>query len=111
MAEATRQVFQNLTHWEIVVWYCLVAVSTAIFVVGVLLLVRKYRAGRGRFGRVDRPLRRLGRMTWIVLSHAWIKRRDGVAGLAHALMFYGFIVLAAGSAILAFDDDVSNRFF
>ena len=111
IAAATREVFQNLTHWQIVLWYCLTAVSTAIFAAGVLLLVRKYRAGRGTFGRVDRPLWRLARMAWIVLSHEWIKRRDGVAGLAHALMFYGFIVLLTGSAILAFADDVSGPAF
>lgn len=50
-AEATRDVFQNLAHWQIVVWYCLAGVSTVIFAAGVLLLVRKYLAGRaGRSG-------------------------------------------------------------
>ena len=51
---------------------------------------------------------RVGRTAWIVLTHAWIKRRDGVAGLAHALIFYGFVVLFIGTAILAFQDDFAE---
>jgi Fe-S oxidoreductase len=108
---ATRPVFQNLTHWEIVFWYCLVGASTAILMLGVARLVVKYRRGRGSFGRVDRPLQRLGQTAWIVLTHAWIKRRDGVAGLAHAAIFYGFLVLFIGTAILGFDDDFTKPAF
>src|SRR5205823_15055004 len=73
----TRPVFQSLTDWEIALWYCLVGVSTAIFLAGVFLLVRKYRRGRTAAVPTDWSLRRLGRAGWIVLSHAWIKRRDG----------------------------------
>ena len=43
-----------------------------------------------------------------MLTHAWIKRRDGVAGLAHAMVFYGFVVLFIGTGILAFQDDFAE---
>ena len=43
-----------------------------------------------------------------MLTHAWIKRRDGVAGLAHAMIFYGFVVLFIGTGILAFQDDFAE---
>jgi Fe-S oxidoreductase len=108
---ASRPVFQHLAHWEILVWYALVGVSTAILVIGVARLVVKYSRGQGSFGRLDRPLERLRRTTRIVLTHAWIKRRDGVAGLAHAAIFYGFLVLFVGTAILAFDDDFTKPAF
>jgi len=108
---ATRQVFENLARWEIVLWYCLVGISTGIFLVGVALLVRKYRRGRTAAVGTDWSLRRLGRAVWIVLSHAWIKRRDGVVGLAHAAIFYGFLVLFIGTAILAFNDDFTRPAF
>ena len=106
----TRETFAGLSHWEIVSWYCLIAVSTAIFVYGVTRLVLKYRHGRGGLA-FDRPLARIGRTAWIVLTHAWIKRRDGVAGLAHAAIFYGFVVLFIGTTILAFQDDVAEPLF
>ncbi len=103
----TRETFAGLSDWQIALWYGMIAVSTAIFAVGVLMLVRKYRRGRGGF-RFDRPLHRLGRAAWIVLTHAWIRRRDGVAGAAHLAVFYGFLVLFIGTGILAFQDDVAE---
>ncbi len=108
---ATRETFAGLSTWQIVLWYCLIGVSVAVFAAGVVLLVAKYRRGRGAFGRIDRPLARLGETAWIVLTHAWIRRRDGVAGLAHALVFYGFLVLFLGTVILAFQDDIAKPLF
>ena len=108
---ATRSVFKDLSDWEIAVWYALVGVSTATFLAGAFLLVRKYRRARAATVHTDWSLRRVGRAVWIVLSHAWIKRRDGVAGLAHASIFYGFLVLFAGTAILAFNDDFTEPAF
>jgi Fe-S oxidoreductase len=107
---ASRETFSDLSREEIVLWYCLVVMSTTIFAVGVALLIRKYRRGQ-RSQTFDRPLARVARGAWIVFSHAWIKRRDGVAGLAHAGMFYGFVVLFTGSAILALNDDVMKPVF
>ncbi len=103
----TRETFAGLSDWQIGLWYALIAVSTAVFAWGVLLLVLKYRRGRGRFP-TDRPARRVARTARIVFTHAWIKRRDGVAGLAHALTFYGFVVLFIGTSILAFQDDFAK---
>jgi Fe-S oxidoreductase len=103
----TRQTFAGLSDWQIVLWYGLIFVSTAIFLWGVVRLVLKYRRGRGD-SRVEHPLRRARQATWVVLSHAWIKRRDGVAGLAHFLVFYGFVVLFIGTGILAFQDDFAE---
>jgi Fe-S oxidoreductase len=106
----TRETFAGLSDWQIGLWYTLVVISTAIFVVGVALLVRKYRRGRGGIS-FERPLQRIGRAAWVVLTHAWIRRRTGVVGLAHALVFYGFVVLFIGTAILAFQDNVAEKFF
>jgi Fe-S oxidoreductase len=44
----------------------------------------------------------------VVLTHAWIRRRDAFSGLAHLMIFYGFVVLFVGTAILAFQDDVAG---
>ena len=103
----TRETFAGLSTWQIALWYTLIVISTSIFAWGVIRLVIKYRRGRGSFP-VDRPLHRAGRTAWIVFTHAWIKRRDGVAGLAHAMIFYGFVVLFIGTGILAFQDDFAR---
>jgi Fe-S oxidoreductase len=105
----TRETFANLETWEIALWYALIAVSVLVFFAGVGLLVRKYR--RGREGQLDRPLRRFLFSARIALTHSWIVRRDRVAGLGHLLVFYGFLVLFAGTVILAFQDDVAAPLF
>ena len=51
----TRETFANLDTWQIVLWYCLIGVSVAIFFAGVAKLVVKYRKGRGPV-KLDRPL-------------------------------------------------------
>ncbi len=109
-APQTRQTFAGLAHWEIVFWYVLIVVSTAIFFWGVARLVLRYRRGRSNVEFRDLP-RRLARGAAIVLTHRWIKRRDPLAGVGHALIFYGFLVLFAGTTILAFQDDVAKPLF
>jgi Fe-S oxidoreductase len=103
----TRETFAGLETWQIVLWYSLIAVSVAIFFFGVGRLVLKYRRGRTH-ERVENRVERVKRATKIVVTHAWIRRRDPLAGLGHLLVFYGFLVLFAGTAILAFQDDFAN---
>lgn len=108
---ATRETFDGLTTWQVGLWYFLILVSTTVFAWGVFRLVRKYLAGRGEI-QADRPAVRraasgVGRATRIVLTHAWIKRRDHASGMAHLFVFYGFVVLFIGTAILAFQDDIA----
>jgi Fe-S oxidoreductase/nitrate reductase gamma subunit len=103
----TRSTFAGLSTWEIVFWYGLIALSTAIFAWGVARLVLKYRCGRGPVA-FDRPWTRLRRAAAVVFTHSWIKRRDPLAGAGHFLIFYGFLVLFLGTVILAFQDDVAK---
>jgi Fe-S oxidoreductase/cytochrome b561 len=105
----TRPTFAGLAHWEIVFWYGLIVVSTTVFALGVVRLILRY--ARGRPVEVRGLGRRAAGAAAIVLTHRWIKRRDPLAGLGHALIFYGFLVLFAGTAILAFQDDVAKPLF
>jgi hypothetical protein len=109
-AEETRKTFEGLGTTEKVIWYVLILVSTAIFAWGCFRLVRKYARGRSAF-TFDRPTRRARRALKTTITHAWIRRRDPLAGLGHLLIFYGFLVLFAGTAILAFQDDVARPLF
>jgi Fe-S oxidoreductase/nitrate reductase gamma subunit len=102
---ATRETFANLPTWAIAFWYFLIFVSVCVFAWGVYRLARKYRRGRGP-AELDRPVARIGRTARIVLTHSWIRRRDPLSGLGHLFVFYGFLVLFVGTAILAVQDDV-----
>jgi Fe-S oxidoreductase len=115
----TRETFAGLSTPEEVLWYVLIAISVAVFAWGVWTLIAKYRTGRGRSrprlaaggtstGRARSVARRTVRTARVVLTHSSINRRAGISGIAHAGVFYGFIVLALGSAILAIQDDVAR---
>jgi Fe-S oxidoreductase/nitrate reductase gamma subunit len=103
----TRQTFAGLAHWEIVFWYGLIVVSTSVFFYGAARLALKYRRGRSTV-ELHGIGRRAIRAAAIVFTHRWIKRRDPLAGVGHVLIFYGFLVLFAGTAILAFQDDFAK---
>ncbi|HJS69919.1 MAG TPA: (Fe-S)-binding protein, partial [Gaiellaceae bacterium] len=104
---ATRDTFAGLETWQIVLWYVLIVISVAIFVFGVARLLLKYRRGRGHV-RLGNYRERATNVARVVFTHAWIRRRDPLAGIGHLLVFYGFMVLFAGTAILAFQDDFAN---
>jgi Fe-S oxidoreductase len=106
-AEETRDTFAGLETWQIVFWYCLIAISVAIFLYGVARLALKYRRGRTSV-LVGSPVERATSAAKVVATHAWIRRRDPLSGLAHLLVFYGFVVLFIGTGILAFQDDFAE---
>lgn len=102
LSTATRRTFDGFAQWQIGLWYILSAVSTLIFLYGCWRLIRKYRAGRAN-GTPPQVLRSLKQ----VLTNSAILRRSTWSGIAHLGVFYGFIVLFAGTVILAFDDHVA----
>jgi Fe-S oxidoreductase len=106
----SRQTFSGLAHWEITFWYSLIVVSTVIFFWGVARLALKYRHGRSSTP-VDKIVARMLHAAATILTHRWIKRRDPLAGLGHALIFYGFLVLLAGTAILSLQTDIAKPLF
>jgi len=109
---ATRPVFWHFVVWLKVVWYVLAVTSVIVFIYGVARPLVKYRHGHG--GGLP-PARRLPGLLWRglreLLSHATISRRDTTAGWAHRAIFYGFIVLFAGTVILGFDTDFTTPVF
>ena len=107
---ATRQTFAGLSQADIAVWYVLVAVSTGVFVWGAARLVVKYRLGR-RLRPHELNLHGLAAAARGILSHRRIARRDPVAGIGHALVFYGFGLLFMGTTILAFQADFMKPLF
>jgi Fe-S oxidoreductase/nitrate reductase gamma subunit len=101
----TRTIFQNMASWEVGLFYTLSVISTAVFFWGCLRLLQRYRLNH--LGLRDGTLH-IGRALRVILTHSWIGRRSGVVGVAHAAVFYGFLVLFAGTVILAFDDHVAR---
>ncbi|HZD67080.1 MAG TPA: (Fe-S)-binding protein, partial [Acidimicrobiales bacterium] len=102
----TREPFAGLSHAEVVVWYGFIVISTAVFVWGAAQLVAKYR--RGRAEALDHPGERLARMVRTTFSHARLARRDRTAGVGHALIFFGFLLLFGGTTVLGIQTDLAT---
>jgi Fe-S oxidoreductase len=113
-ATKSRPVFWHFAVGLKVLWYVLAILSVLVFIYGVARPIVKWRRGRGGpwppVPWRELPGRLLGGLR-LLLSHATIARRDHLAGWAHSGIFYGFIVLFAGTVILGFDTDFTNPVF
>ena len=113
-ATKTRPVFWDFTTGLKVLWYVLAVTSVLVFLYGAWRPIGRYRRGKGGpwppVGWREFPSR-LAAGSRLVFSQRTIERRDHTAGSAHALIFYGFLVLFAGTVILGFDTDFLSPVF
>ncbi len=72
--------------------------------------IRKYRRGTG-VALEGGLWPRFGAMLSSVLSHRTVDRRDPAAGGAHRLIFYGFMLLFAGTATITLEYDILEPLF
>lgn len=112
MVDATREVFEHLSGGEVVLFYVLAAIATAIFLWGLWLRARKYRTGTGPYTFPIAGLpRRLAAAVWVIAKHTTIGRDDAYVRVAHFLTFWGFAALFAATAILTIDHDFVRPLF
>ena len=99
-----REVFRNFSAAAVVVFYSLAAVAMAVFLYGFWLRIKKYRRGRPA-NRLNQLWSRIFRAGKTIGKHTNLKKRDSLAGNAHALIFWGFIALFIGTLIIMVDHD------
>ena len=108
----TRQVFEGLSPQGELLFYVLAALATTIFTVGILLRMRKYLRGRreDRFGSLQGFLRRAVGGVRATATNETVRKGDTYAGVFHASIMWGFIVLFIGTVILTIDTDIVGVF-
>ena len=107
---ATRILFEAFSAAEVRLFYVVGYAAIAVFLYGGYVQIRKYR--RGAALKLEGGLwTRLGAMISSVLSHRTIDRRDPAAGGAHRLIFYGFMLLFAGTATITLEYDILEPLF
>jgi Fe-S oxidoreductase len=113
-ATKTRPVFWDFTTGLKVLWYVLAVISVIVFLYGAWRPIGRYRRGNGG-PWPPVPWRefpgRLAAGAGLLFTHRTIERRDHTAGWAHRAIFYGFLVLFAGTVILGFDTDFLTPVF
>ncbi len=105
--EATRPLYDGLPGWAVAGFYICAGIAIFAFAFGCWRLIARYlgnRAGRKGVGRRIA----LGATIGKILLHTGISRRAGLAGIAHAGVFYGFIALFAGTSILAIEELIAR---
>src|SRR6202041_2990859 len=106
----TRILFEAFSAAEVRLFYLLGYAAIAIFCYGVYVQIRKYR--RGAALKLEGGIwTRLNAMLSSVLSGRTIDRRDPAAGGAHRLIFYGFMLLFAGTATITLEYDILEPLF
>ena len=100
-SEATREIYWNVSH----IWlmYLLLLVTLAIAGYGIYRRVSLWRRGLP-IQRLDRPAERIRNVLRHVLAQSRTAR-DTYVGIFHRFIFYGFLVLAIATTIVALQSD------
>lgn len=111
-AVKSRPILWGMSTGLEVLWYALAGLSVAVFMYGLARPALRYRAARRDGLPAARELpRRLWTATCSLYAHATIARRDAYAGWAHRGIFYGWVVLALGTVIVALSHDLAQPIF
>jgi Fe-S oxidoreductase len=106
----TRILFEAFSAAEVRLFYVLGYAAIAVFFYGVYVQVRKYR--RGASLQLEGGL---GRRVWSMFTSVFggrtVDRRDPAAGGAHRLIFYGFLLLFAGTSTITLEYDILQPLF
>lgn len=103
---ATRILFQDFPGWMLASFYIVAILAIAVFICGCYIQIRKY--GRGSPVQIRNLWSGIVAMVVAVLSHRQIKHRDKAAGHSHALIFFGFVLLFIGTAIITLEYDITE---
>ncbi len=101
-AVVTREILWNVPYWARALMYLCFLAALAVCVFGIARKARGWQRGR-KSGVSVSPAKALGRL-WrdaVLQAKIW---RSGAAGLSHALVFWGFVVLFIGTCIVALEE-------
>ncbi|MDH5379811.1 MAG: heterodisulfide reductase-related iron-sulfur binding cluster [Cyclobacteriaceae bacterium] len=100
----TREIYRNFPFLMQIAFYVIAFATIGFFVYGFYLRIRKYKKGRDA-GRMNNVLGRFMKAAAIMGKNSTVFKRDAYAGAAHWMIFWGFVFLLIGTAIVALDHD------
>lgn len=108
--DITRVLFEGFSSWSIGLFYLMGFASIGVFLYGVYVQIRKYRRGQPDASWGNFWVRFVD-MFKTMMTHRTLKRRDNKAGRAHALIFFGFVLLFIGTATITLEYDILEPLF
>ena len=107
--EATREIFWNVGHGVVAVMYLLALAAAIGMAQGFRQRLAIWRQGK-TLDRFDRPAQRVGKFLKDTFSQRKVLRvTDG--GLPHAIFFWAFLLLFAGTALVMVQADLLAPLF
>ena len=104
-ARVEREVFRTFSPMMKWAFYIIAFATIGVFLFGAFKQYKKYMRGRAA-DRLSPLVPRLKDALGVIAAHSTLKKRDGFAGVAHFLVFWGFMVLLVGTTIVAIDEDM-----
>ncbi len=104
-----RETFWNIPHWAEIAQYIAALVTAIIFIAGITRRVLRWRKGRPE-KRSGHFWKRIGAL----ITQVFGQQRtldEKFPGIMHFSIFWGMLVLAAGTALATIDWDVTHLFF
>ncbi len=108
LALAERKIFETISPALVFAFYVLAIVALAIFLYGLWQRIAKYRAGKPA-DRFDGLWTRAVFLVRTTVTHATLRKRNGLVGLAHGAIFWGFIGLFLGTVVITIDHDIVRQ--
>ncbi|MCJ7508238.1 MAG: heterodisulfide reductase-related iron-sulfur binding cluster [candidate division Zixibacteria bacterium] len=107
--EITREIFWNVGAGIRIIIYILAIIPLVFLIWGIYKKIRLWRIGKPE-NRYDKIGKRILSFISFGLFH---KRffRDLYPGLMHLFIFWGFVVLFLGTAVVMFQDDIASPLF
>ena len=109
--EFTREIYWNVGHnlTTLAPMYLLALAALSVLAYGTFRRIRIYKLGQP-VKRTDQPAARLAAMVGNMLLQTRVLRVKG-PGIAHAVFFWGFVLLFIGTSLIVVQADFTDLFF
>jgi len=107
--EVTREIFRLLPDWQVLTFYAITIITIVVVVIGVL-----YKLSRYGWKTIFKPeggfWKRLWKAITSMIFNSTVLHNNRFIGLMHLAIFYGILVLLAGTALVTLEEDILKIF-
>jgi Fe-S oxidoreductase/nitrate reductase gamma subunit len=107
--EITREIFWNVGSGVRIPIYLLGLIAIIVLVYGLVKRIRLWKIGKPE-NRVDKPFKRILSVTLFGFGHKRILK-EPYPGIMHLFLFWGFVILLAGTILIFLQEDFTKLFF
>lgn len=105
----TREVFWNISSRGELLFYLLTGITLVFLGYGIYSNVKRILQGKALATHETLSPRKVVETLWLLATNRSVLRHDGLAGVMHLLIMWGFIVLFIGTVIVAIEYDLFQK--